>query len=141
MSLIRVVEDPAYVSLQCFHDNPEGQRGVLVCLLDETISWEDIQGSVVVHQATHKCGKKKPDTLAGHTLMYEGMPFDAEGEHLVHNSWKGPGKCSCGELSESLPSNRQRKAWHRDHKQAVRSARGDGGNTGTSVGRGLQASS
>lgn len=36
----------------------------------------------------------------------------------------GHGKCSCGALSGLLPSNNQRKAWHRLHKAEILAAEG-----------------
>lgn len=60
--------------------------------------------------------------LKGHGLFGEGHPCDATGRR----SWgsDGHGKCSCGALSESLPSNNQRKAWHRLHKAEILAAEG-----------------
>lgn len=61
--------------------------------------------------------------LAGHGLLNEGAPFDDAGDR-VHVSTSGPGraKCSCGELSDPLPSGGARRRWHAAHKEAVRSS-------------------
>jgi len=62
--------------------------------------------------------------LAGHELAYEGAPFNAKKQRT---NWLmqgvrgvGRGLCSCGELSDNLPSGAQRKAWHREHKNTIR---------------------
>lgn len=59
--------------------------------------------------------------VSGHTLRYEGAPFDDEGRRATAFSTGGRGraKCSCGELSPVLDSGYQRKRWHREHKKAV----------------------
>lgn len=64
--------------------------------------------------------------LSGHTLRYEGAPFHWQ----VPYGWRrlnergtagrGVGMCSCGAHSSTLDSGQQRKAWHRDHKEALR---------------------
>lgn len=57
-----------------------------------------------------------------HTLVAEGAPHNDFGVR-IHKGYGYPGvggpgraKCSCGQLSEVLPSAYQRKAWHRAHK-------------------------
>ena len=63
--------------------------------------------------------------VPGHTLRLEGAPYDEDGR-LLTNGWNasprgaGCGKCSCGALSDVLPSANARKQWHRDHKDRVR---------------------
>jgi hypothetical protein len=64
--------------------------------------------------------------LAGHTLIGEGAPHTSTGVRVLR-SWGGTygtghGKCSCGALSEELPSSTKRKAWHRAHKEDVRAS-------------------
>ena len=60
--------------------------------------------------------------VPGHTLVGAGAPFDAQGRYLHWEGTRGTGhgKCSCGELSEVLPTAAARKQWHRDHKDRVR---------------------
>lgn len=65
--------------------------------------------------------------LSGHTLAFEGA---AHVRRLIHidtvvyerpsSTWAGVALCSCGAVSEVLPSNYQRKRWHREHKDAIR---------------------
>lgn len=67
-----------------------------------------------------------PSRLSGHTLRYEGAAIepvaDATGRpDRLTGDRQGSGLCSCGETSESLPSDAARKRWHADHKQHVRS--------------------
>lgn len=62
--------------------------------------------------------------VKGHTLVYEGAPHDEERRVLtvggwIRRGWSGRALCSCGELSEVLPSSVQRRTWHRAHKEAV----------------------
>lgn len=58
--------------------------------------------------------------LSGHTLIAEGRPFTAEGQ-LYGAQWRnGHAKCSCGALSEALPSQGKRQKWHREHKESIR---------------------
>jgi hypothetical protein len=59
--------------------------------------------------------------VAGHTLRAEGAPFDEAGAGpMYHYEGKvGRAKCSCGALSEMLPTNAARRRWHADHKAAV----------------------
>lgn len=64
--------------------------------------------------------------LAGHTLYREGWPCDDAGEPVDSfraRAGVGRAKCSCGELSMSLDSQRQRQQWHRDHKNQIRGDR------------------
>lgn len=65
--------------------------------------------------------------VSGHTLIDEGAAHDANGRRPYGLSRRGDGhgRCSCGALSERLPSANARKRWHRDHKAAVMSS-GDG---------------
>jgi hypothetical protein len=68
--------------------------------------------------------------LRGHALREEGRPFTAHGTALFSGDTRfkpgeGHGLCECGAVSPILASDRQRKAWHAQHKQAV--AVSDGG--------------
>lgn len=58
--------------------------------------------------------------VPGHTLAFEGAAHDDHGVRLHHHTGNpGRAKCSCGELSDELPSGTARKAWHRRHKDDV----------------------
>lgn len=65
--------------------------------------------------------------VSGHTLRSEGQPYKVlvvtdAGTTIPqreHHSKTGRGLCSCGVLSDVLPSNGRRKQWHRDHKSAL----------------------
>lgn len=75
--------------------------------------------------------------LKGHALRSEGAAFYRPActkldcfEHRKHCSSTGPQRmeaggghalCECGEQSEHLNSKGQRKRWHAEHKDAVRS--------------------
>lgn len=68
----------------------------------------------------------KPDQptsvrVTGHALVSEGAPHDINGCRLGWQGTFGRGraKCSCGALSDVLPSGYQRKRWHREHKAEV----------------------
>ncbi len=66
--------------------------------------------------------------VKGHVLANEGAPFET---YLVDGKPKrsggpwggisgmGCGLCSCGVMSEVLPSATKRKAWHRNHKDEI----------------------
>ena len=63
--------------------------------------------------------------MAGHTLVAEGAPHNMRGTrwHNLYNyttGGTGYGKCSCGKLSPLLHSSRDRKKWHREHKEELR---------------------
>ena len=64
--------------------------------------------------------------LPGHALRREGQPYTRGDGGWVRSwsSWTGVGLCECGATSEVLKSNNARKAWHREHKDAIRSADG-----------------
>lgn len=64
--------------------------------------------------------------LKGHGLWFEGAPHDDHGKRIGWRGVSGEGRarCSCGALSEPLPSASQRKAWHRTHKAEVVEAGG-----------------
>lgn len=57
-----------------------------------------------------------------HTLRFEGAPHDDQGNRITTNLFgigvggEGRAKCSCGALSEVLPSANKRRSWHRTHK-------------------------
>lgn len=55
--------------------------------------------------------------LAGHFLWWDGKACDPTGR--AHHG-TGHAHCECGERSPELPSNRARKQWHREHKDALR---------------------
>lgn len=59
--------------------------------------------------------------IPGHGLLGEGAAFDDNGQRLhAHTGNRGRAKCSCGALSEPLPSGYARRIWHRDvHKPSV----------------------
>jgi hypothetical protein len=57
--------------------------------------------------------------VSGHTLHSEGAAFKFDGRFAYSDTGWGLGKCSCGVLSEMLPSRNARKRWHREHKAAV----------------------
>lgn len=70
--------------------------------------------------------------VPGHTLVREGARHHADGDPFTiwdpdyadeSHSPEGHGKCSCGEVSDLLPSKAARKRWHRDHKHAVKATR------------------
>lgn len=61
--------------------------------------------------------------VEGHALRREGAPYNDDGTpagsfvgdyHLRGGA--GRGMCSCGEMSEVLPSSYKRRLWHREHK-------------------------
>lgn len=64
--------------------------------------------------------------VSGHALMNEGAAFRDEGErenfgrYVLGTGGAGRAKCSCGELSDPLPTSTARRAWHREHKAAQR---------------------
>lgn len=62
--------------------------------------------------------------VAGHELRMEGAPFNDAGVWNWPYRRTGPGRglCSCGDLSEELPSAAARKRWHRAHKEQVKKA-------------------
>jgi len=53
-----------------------------------------------------------------HGLHREGRPYDETGQRWDF-SGNGHAKCSCGELSPVLPSNRARQRWHKTHKAQI----------------------
>lgn len=63
--------------------------------------------------------------VKGHTLCYEGAPHNEHGDvdiawgGYISRGGEGRAKCSCGQLSEVLPSAKQRQQWHREHKAEV----------------------
>ena len=59
--------------------------------------------------------------VTGHTLLFEGAPFDARGQRCPLNMRVGYGKCSCGELGPTLEeSTKARQRWHKEHKDLIR---------------------
>lgn len=65
--------------------------------------------------------------LTGHGLRAEGAAFSKDGVRLRWNTTAGPGcgMCSCGAVSESLPTGSARRQWHRQHKRQVAVVLGD----------------
>lgn len=63
--------------------------------------------------------------VKGHTLRAEGLGYRKPG---IDDPWSRGmrGSCSCGEYSDPLNSDRARKRWHREHKQAVLAAADNG---------------
>lgn len=60
--------------------------------------------------------------IPGHTLRFEGWAYDQHGEPFSgrNSPAEGRAKCSCGALSEVLPSTAARKRWHKEvHKPEV----------------------
>lgn len=63
--------------------------------------------------------------VTGHGLLNEGAPHDENGNRIWSHgfiggtSGQGRAKCSCGEMSDVLPSGQKRKAWHREHKASI----------------------
>jgi hypothetical protein len=67
----------------------------------------------------------KNTRVAGHTLISEGAAHDDSGRRIGYSvpfGTAGRGKCSCGTLSEPLPSTGARKRWHRDVHKPERSS-------------------
>lgn len=58
--------------------------------------------------------------LKGHIMGDEGCARGDDGMILWDAKGPGRGKCSCGALSEILPTRAARKRWHREHKDAIR---------------------
>lgn len=66
---------------------------------------------------------------ARHWLADEGAAYIKVGQYSWRISYKGTGgigraKCSCGALSEDLPSGNQRKKWHREHRAEAKALQG-----------------
>jgi hypothetical protein len=75
--------------------------------------------------------KAKSIILNGHSLYREGHPA---GFSLGYTGI-GKGKCSCGALSEDLPSNAARQRWHRQHKEEIIASGKAGQRDGTAESR------
>ncbi len=58
--------------------------------------------------------------VKGHSLLFEGKTPGA----IRWTGGEGPGKCSCGVLSPSLPTTGARQRWHKEHKAEVLAAAG-----------------
>ena len=62
--------------------------------------------------------------VAGHSLLWDGAPHNDQGQRIAHvylmeKGGEGRGKCSCGTLSDVLPSKGARQRWHKEHKAEV----------------------
>jgi hypothetical protein len=58
--------------------------------------------------------------VAGHGLRHEGRYWNG----LAYVSGgMAPGRCTCGDRSEPLPTGAARKRWHREHKDEIRAQR------------------
>lgn len=69
----------------------------------------------------------KNTRLSGHTLRSEGKPFVwSSGRYVRANIAlgrdipEGRALCSCGNASQKLNSDAERKRWHAIHKQQIR---------------------
>lgn len=62
----------------------------------------------------------KANRLSGHSLPHEGRVIDG----MTMSSGPGVSVCACGTPSPNLPNASQRKKWHHDHKNDIRSERG-----------------
>lgn len=74
------------------------------------------------HATRARAASRRGKTLLkGHTLVAEGMSFNADGS-MKGYGWDrvGHAKCRCGVLSPELPSVTARKQWHREHKDSLR---------------------
>lgn len=67
--------------------------------------------------------------MPGHALRRQGAAFNEHGKLInlfdgIHTycGGEGRGMCSCGVLSEVLPSSYARRKWHWKHKQEVHNA-------------------
>ena len=67
--------------------------------------------------------------IRGHALRSEGKAYErGDEQRWVRVSYGrayqhlGVALCECGETSERLDSDAERKRWHRQHKEAVRGA-------------------
>jgi len=69
----------------------------------------------------------KTDRLTGHSLYREGAPCDENGLTIADKigsyelrGGEGRGACSCGQVSNLLPSSYKRRLWHKEHKAEMR---------------------
>lgn len=63
--------------------------------------------------------QKGKTLVKGHTLLFEGQPLGRR--NLGHGcGGTGIGGCSCGAQSPELTSGAERKRWHREHKENVK---------------------
>jgi hypothetical protein len=84
-----------------------------------SFSFDEVEPNPVL--ASPKPERKHAYTeLLGHGLQNEGDSFHPDGTRTFHIAGRGHGLCSCGILSPELTSNYQRKAWHRQHKAAIK---------------------
>lgn len=62
--------------------------------------------------------------LTGHGLLHEGAAFSGNDYRpYLGTGGTGYARCSCGAKSAVLTSGNLRKAWHRAHKEEIRSAK------------------
>lgn len=68
----------------------------------------------------------KNTRLPGHGLQDEGKPFtwnpQRENWYRAYGTSEGVAVCSCGEVSQTLHSDAERKRWMNAHKDGVRAA-------------------
>lgn len=64
--------------------------------------------------------------LPGHALAGEGAAYTPEGEasypdsHWYVTGGQGHAKCECGAISPDSGGRKYRRAWHVEHKTAIR---------------------
>lgn len=84
---------------------------------------------------TYRVRRPPRNRLIGHALYREGAPCDDDGNSIATQvpgftkpyelrGGEGRASCSCGAVSEILPSSYKRRLWHRDHKDEIRQALG-----------------
>ena len=58
--------------------------------------------------------------VPGHHLLQAGAPYEWDGRKWYIVSGKiGKGLCTCGTPSDTLSTDGQRKAWHRQHREEI----------------------
>ncbi len=55
--------------------------------------------------------------VPGHGLRHEGRYWNG---HAYVTGGMAPGKCSCGDESDPLPTAAARRRWHAEHKAQIR---------------------
>lgn len=59
--------------------------------------------------------------LSGHGLRHEGAAFLAPKLRARDQAGPGMALCECGTYSPIIKNRAQRKQWHKDHKDDIRS--------------------